>query len=108
MNDDHAIEARPDCAAMRGVMRLDSPDAYARLFEPMRKLMIAAPHYAIDVTELVLMNSSGIRALGMLVLAAKRAGIKVTLRGKRDVPWQKKTMASLAPLYPTGLTVELA
>ena len=107
MSDEHAIQIDGTCATLSGVLRLESSDAYARLLSPVLEWLQTVTSYTIDVRRVVLLNSSGIRALGTLVLQAKKAGLKLTLRGRRDVPWQKKSMASLAPLYPTGLTVEL-
>lgn len=107
MTDGHTIDAGDTQATMRGVLRLESQDAYTRLFAPVRAKLAAAASYTIDVSDVVLMNSSGIRALGTLVLDARKTGVRLTLRGKRDVPWQKKTMSSLAPLYPAGISVEL-
>jgi hypothetical protein len=61
----------------------------------------------LDLTAVVFMNSSGIRALGALVLAAKRAVARFTIVGSASVPWQRKTLASLGKLYD-GVTVELS
>jgi hypothetical protein len=108
MSNDYSIETGATTSTLSGVLRLESPEAYERLLAPVRERMRTASDYVIDVSDVVLLNSSGIRALGTLVLAAKQAGIKLTLRGKRDVSWQQKSMRSLAPLYPAGLTVELA
>lgn len=108
MSTDFSIETGATSSTLRGVLRLESPEAYERLLAPVREHMTSAGAYVIDVSDVVLLNSSGIRALGTLVLAAKQAGIKLTLRGKREVTWQQKSMRSLAPLYPAGLTVDLA
>jgi hypothetical protein len=105
---DYSVDAtRPDSALLGGILRLESAEAYERLFEPIRQTLRSANPYTIDLTNAVLMNSSGIRALGTLVLEAKRIGAKLTIRGKASVPWQKKTVASLQGLYKDGLTLEL-
>jgi hypothetical protein len=46
------------------------------------------------------MNSSGIRALASLVMKAKTLGAQMDLTGCAAVPWQKKTLASLAAISP--------
>jgi hypothetical protein len=98
----------PERARLRGVMRLESAAAYEAVFAPLRAAMLAAPGtYTIELGELTLMNSSGIRALGMLVLAASQAGKPLVLRGSKQVPWQVKTVASLRALH-AGLSIELA
>ena len=91
---------QPGRAVLRGVLRLESPAAYGRLFRPIaEELARPGEPYTIDVREVVLMNSSGIRALGTLVLAARGAGRSLVLAGRRAVPWQRKTMSSLAALF---------
>ena len=108
-HDEHSLDtSTPGAARLRGIFRLESPEAYDRLFDPIREALRSSKTYTIDLADAVLMNSSGIRALGTLVLEAKRAATKLTIRGKSSVPWQKKTVASLAPIYKDGLTIELA
>ena len=97
----------PERAALRGVMRLETAAAYETVLAPLRAAMLAAPGtYTIELAELTLMNSSGIRALGMFVLAAADAGKPLVLRGSKQVPWQVKTVTSLRALHPQ-LTVDL-
>jgi hypothetical protein len=94
-------------ARLRGVMRLESSAAYELAFAPLRAAMLATSStYTVELAELTLMNSSGIRALAMFVLAAARAGKPLVLRGSMQVPWQVKTVASLRALHPL-LSVEL-
>jgi hypothetical protein len=88
-------------------MRLESPAAYDAVLAPLREAMLRAPSYTIELAEVTVMNSSGIRALGMFVLAAAQANKPLVLRGSNQVPWQVKTVASLRSLHPQ-LTIELA
>jgi hypothetical protein len=107
--DDYSVELpAPDRAVLRGVLRLESPVAYDRVFEPIHAALERAAEapFTVDVSELVFLNSSGIRALGALVLAARRDRRPLVLLGRRSIPWQQKTVASLQRLY-TGLRVEL-
>lgn len=60
---------------------------------------------ADDVGEEAL-RSSGIRALGDLVLAARDRGQPLVILGSATIPWQKKTFASLAKIHG-GLEVRL-
>lgn len=92
---------QPRSAALLGVFRLESPEAYDAAFDPILAGLKAAGDsgYTVDVTGAVLMNSSGIRALADLVLLAKRTGQRVIFIAKRGVPWQLKTMATLQSLY---------
>ncbi len=110
MSDDWAVscDANTDTAILRGVMRLPSPDAYGTAFQPVREALLATggEPYTIDVREVLLMNSSGIRALGTLVLAAGRAGVPLVIRGRRDALWQRKSLTSLQGLHP-ALTIEM-
>ena len=87
-------------ATLRGVLRLQSTDGYDRLFEGIRaKLRAATAPYTIDLREVLLMNSSGIRARAGLVLLAKEGGKALTLLVRNEIPWQKKTVVSLRMLY---------
>ena len=92
----------------RGVLRLESVDAYEAVFgRATRALSQAEGSYTLDLSGVTLMNSSGIRALANLVLLAKRHGTSLILHGSSSVPWQHKTMASLGALYD-GLQIRLA
>ena len=94
-------------AVLSGVMRLQSTEAYDRLFRDLRENMQRATSaYTLDLRKVLLMNSSGIRALGGLVLLAKGRSLPLLIRGRASVPWQRKTVTSLKLLYPT-LTVEM-
>lgn len=107
--DDWSVDFKMDgTAVLRGVMRLESPEAYERALAGVHERLLACrERFTIDLMEVVLMNSSGIRALGSLVLAAKKASVALAIRGKASVPWQKKSVAALQPLY-TGLQIELS
>jgi hypothetical protein len=97
----------PRTAVLTGVMRLESTQAYDRLFQPIRsELETSRERYTVDLSGVLFMNSSGIRALGTLVLAAKKGNVSLRIRGLSSVPWQKKTLASLRLLH-TGLELEL-
>ncbi|HZL17004.1 MAG TPA: hypothetical protein VFG23_04575 [Polyangia bacterium] len=97
-DDEYTIDCATTAGAatLRGVLRLQSTEAYDKLFEPIRRhLLVPATAYAIDLSEVVLMNSSGIRALAGLVLVAKENRVVLTLLVHGGIPWQKKTIASL-------------
>jgi hypothetical protein len=103
-NDEYTIDCATTAgaAALRGVLRLQSTEAYEKVFEPIRKSLRApATTYAIDLREVVLMNSSGIRALAGLVLLAKENRVALVLQVRDSIPWQKKTIASLKLLDGT-------
>jgi hypothetical protein len=91
----------PATAILRGVFRLESPEAYDAAFDPILAGLNAAGDsgYTVDVTDAILMNSSGIRALADLVLVAKRTKQRLIFVAKRSVPWQLKTMATLQSLH---------
>lgn len=102
------LDSVPATAVLRGVFRLASPDQYDAVFAPITaRLDAARDGYTVDLSEVVLMNSSGLRALADLVLAARKAEKALTFVGKADVPWHSKTVASLRPLY-NRLTVTLS
>ncbi|HEU5074108.1 MAG TPA: hypothetical protein VFU02_08040 [Polyangiaceae bacterium] len=94
-------QAEAATASLRGVFRLESPEAYDVAFGPILAGLNAAGDsgYTVDITNATLMNSSGIRALADLVLRAKRTHQRVVFVAKRSVPWQAKTMATLQSLH---------
>lgn len=99
---DYAVDAGPSPGSwfLRGVMRLDSPEAYARAFEPIVASLAKVPALSIDLSQVVFLNSSGIRALADLLLAAREKRCQVKLFGSAAVPWQKKLATSLTGLFP--------
>jgi hypothetical protein len=100
--------SRQRLAVLSGVFRLESTGAYDRLFESVRQAMATSTEaYTIDIASVVFMNSSGIRALAMLVLGAKKSNVPVRLLCSPESAWQKKTLDSLRILNP-GLAVEAA
>ena len=102
------VEGVPGTAVLRGVFRLESPEAYDRVFAPIAEALTAGGTlYTVDLGDVALMNSSGIRALADLVLRARHSGAKLAFVGRAAVPWQSKTMASLRPLYD-GLVIHLS
>ena len=102
------LDSRPETAVLRGVFRLASVEHYDTALAPLAaRIGTSSSGYTVDLTNVVLMNSSGLRALADLVLAAKRAGTSLTFLGKADVPWHNRSVASLKPLY-SGLTVTLS
>lgn len=109
-SSDFSIECvtRAKTAILRGVVRLDHEATQERVFSPIRAELEATQsgNYTIDVSEVVFMNSSAVRALAALVLEAKRARRRLVIVGRSSVAWQDRTLASLSPLYD-GLEVRL-
>jgi hypothetical protein len=85
---------------LRGVMRLDSPEAYARAFAPVVASLAEGSPVSIDLSQVVFLNSSGIRALADVILQAREKRCPVRLFGSAAVPWQKKLATSLTGLFP--------
>ena len=106
--DEYSVNYTPgtDVAVLSGVMRLATPAAYAQAFDALSARIGAGEPLAVDLTKVTFMNSSGIRALAMLVLAAKERGTALRLVANAAVPWQKKTASSLAAVS-RELAVEL-
>lgn len=109
MNADYGIDVdrEPHTAVLSGVFRLATPEQYDGVFAPIATRLAAAPEFTVDLCDVVLMNSSGLRALAELVMTARRNGTPLTFLGRSAVPWHSKSVASLQPLY-SGLTVRLS
>jgi anti-anti-sigma factor len=99
-HDGYSIDysAGKELVSLRGVMRLPTPAAFERVFEPLTTRVDRGESVHIDLCALSFMNSSGIRALATLVLKAKQHGAQMRLIGCATVPWQKKTLASLSAI----------
>jgi len=102
MNEWHIdTEGKTATATLRGVFRLESPEAYDTAFAPILAGLktAGASGYTVNLAEATLLNSSGIRALADLVMVARRADHPVTFVAKGSVPWQRKALASLESLH---------
>jgi hypothetical protein len=99
---DYWVDAGPSPGSwvLRGVLRLDSPEAYARAFDPIVASLAKVPAVSIDLSQVVFLNSSGIRALADVLLLAREKRCQVKLFGSAAVPWQKKLAMSLTGLFP--------
>jgi hypothetical protein len=97
---EYEVKVERGRARLSGVMRLESVESYGRVLAPVRGALAAAEDaFEIDTTELVFLNSSGIRALGELVLFARSQDKSLLVVGASSVPWQRKTFASLQKVY---------
>jgi hypothetical protein len=100
---DYSVECmtRARTTVLRGVMRLEHDVTLERVFSAVSADLDATgtDPYTIDVSEVVFMNSSAIRALAGLVMSAKRARRRMVIVGRQSVPWQDRTLRSLAALY---------
>ena len=99
---DYAVEPgqSPGTWILRGVLRLESPEAYAKAFQPITASLGEVRAISIDLSQVVFLNSSGIRGLADVLLAARDKGCQVSLFGSAAVPWQKKLATSLTGLFP--------
>lgn len=98
---EYKVELRPEGATLKGVMRLVSPGAYRVALAGVHdRLESTTGSYEIDVSGLQFLNSAGITALSRLVMTARQRDIPIAFVVDDDTPWQKKTLPSLAKLYP--------
>lgn len=105
--DDFAVSIEGDRSRLVGVLRLATPAAYKKIFDPLTDALTANDAFTVDIVEVKFMNSSGITALSRLVLAARKQDKPLTILGTEAVAWQKKTITSLKRLHKK-LTVELS
>lgn len=99
---EYVVEKGPSPGAwiLRGVMRLESTEAYARAFAPLEAAAARPDPLTLDLSSVVFLNSSGIRALADVLLVARKSGAHVTVFGSAAVPWQKKLAVSFTGLFP--------
>ena len=103
MSDEYTItlDGQRNAATLSGVLRLSSPVAYRPVMQPIQDAIEAGPpSYRIDLGGVTFMNSSGITALSRLVMAARQHDVPLVCVVNDGVPWQRKTLSSLARLYP--------
>ena len=98
---EYELVLTPEGARLSGVMRLVSPAAYhGALAEVTARLSAATSSFELDVSGLQFLNSSGITALSRLVMDARARGVPLVFAVDEAVAWQRKTLPSLAKLYP--------
>ena len=99
---EYVVERGPSPRAwiLKGVIRLESAEAYARAFRPLEAAAAEPGDMTIDLSSVVFLNSSGIRALADVLLTARKSGARVVLFGSAAVPWQKKLSLAFAGLFP--------
>ncbi|MCK6521349.1 STAS domain-containing protein [Myxococcota bacterium] len=98
---EYKLELRADGATLSGVMRLVSPAAYRSALAAVHDQIEAAKGpLELDLAGLQFLNSSGITALSRLVMLAREHSVQLTVIIDEQVSWQKKTLPSLARLYP--------
>ena len=98
---EYKLEMRADGATLSGVMRLVSPAAYRGALAAVHDQIDAATGpIELDLAGLQFLNSSGITALSRLVMQARERSVTMTVIIDEQVSWQKKTLPSLARLYP--------
>lgn len=103
MSDEYTItlDQASHSATLSGVLRLSSPVAYRPVMQPIQDAIEAGPpSYRVDLRGLSFMNSSGVTALSRLVMAARQHDVPLVCVVNDAVPWQRKTLSSLARLYP--------
>lgn len=98
---EYTLEMHTGGARLRGVMRLVSPTAYRSAFAALHdRLEATGDPFELDVSKLEFLNSSGITALSRLVMQARAREVPMVIVLDEGIPWQKKTLPSLAKLYP--------
>jgi len=98
--DEFNVTTEDGKATLSGVMRLPSPTSYQPHFDPIKKGIEANPMgYAIDISKVQFLNSSGINAFARLIIFARTQKTPIRISATRDIPWQKKTIGSLNKLW---------
>lgn len=108
MKYDYQVDTtRPNTVVLSGTLRLASVGHYDELLAPVRAALETGPEqYTIDLRKVQFINSSGISTLSRLVLIARDFETRLLLRGRADVRWQARTLASFTRLSPK-VAVEL-
>lgn len=84
-----------------GSLRLWDPLEYSRIRQYMIDIYgLDIEKLSVDLTKLDFLNSSGISMLCKFVFEAKKInGVPITIIGRNDILWQKKSLHNLEKLW---------
>jgi len=100
IDQEYNVENVENGVRISGVLRLLTPSEYEPIFKPIQdELEKSNGSFTLDIAGLTFLNSSGVTAIAQLVLFARKLNKPITILGSNDVPWQNKTMSSLAKLW---------
>lgn len=93
-DDDHIIH-------FEGSLRLWDPGEYSRIKQYMLDIYeLDIEKLSIDLTKLEFLNSSGISMLCKFIFETKKTNrIPITIVGRNDILWQKKSLHNLKKLW---------
>ena len=94
MTGDYKVNTIGDKTVLMGSMRLKSPISYDKPLQTIKEALEEGNH-TLDVTELELLNSSGVSAIARLCLLSRDKKNVLTVIMSKDHPWQDKTFQSL-------------
>lgn len=95
----YQIQSAGSVYTISGTMRLQTPLAYTEPFSPIIGHITDKKETQIDIQTLLYLNSSGIAAIGKLILLAKEQETPLRIIFNSSIPWQDKSMSSLQKLY---------
>ena len=107
LNEASGVLAPSGAFVITGHLRLLSVRAYGPMFAAAEAAM-RHPNgqLVIDLVGVEFMNSSAVTALSRLILRARAATVRLTLRGNASLHWHGVTLRALGRLYP-GAIVEM-
>ena len=106
--ESYSVTRHVDDITIKGALRLNSMDEYQTIQDFL--IQVAAEQnekICIDLSELQLLNSSGITMLSKFVIHCRKNTIEVSMKWHSSIAWQGKSLKNLQRLLPSLQLIEI-
>lgn len=100
--ESYSVTQNTDSVIIQGALRLDSMEEYQTIQDLL--IEFATQHnnqICVDVSNLQLLNSSGITMLSKFVIHCRKNAIQVKMQWNSHIAWQGKSLKNLQRLLPS-------
>lgn len=101
-NENYGIEVKECNVIIKGVMRLNGTEEYQEILDILHQVVSENKgKILIDLSQLNLLNSSGITALCKFAIHCRKNGLSLSIKWSDSIAWQTNTVKNLQRLLPT-------